>query len=84
MIDYILKFQNDNKDLIAGFDMVQEEDISAPIQDFSKLILDAREKSGSEFPVILHAGETTKRFSENLIDAIILGTKRIGHGFQIA
>jgi adenosine deaminase CECR1 len=31
-----------------------------------------------------HAGESTDRNNENLYDAILLGTKRIGHGIRIA
>jgi len=64
--------------------MVNEEDYSAPIRTFLKEILDAKEKSGYNFPVILHAGESCERYNENLYDAILIGTKRIGHGFKLA
>jgi adenosine deaminase CECR1 len=33
--------------------------------------------------MILHSGETNFRDNENLVDAILLGTKRIGHGFDL-
>jgi hypothetical protein len=29
------------------------------------------------------AGESTHRVNENLYDAVILGSKRIGHGFNL-
>ena len=32
-------------------------------------------------PCFFHCGETNKKKSYNIQDAIILGTKRIGHGF---
>jgi adenosine deaminase CECR1 len=34
-------------------------------------------------PTYFHAGETNNRHSVNLHDSILLGTKRIGHGFQL-
>jgi len=34
-------------------------------------------------PTFFHAGETHERTCQNIHDAIMLGTKRIGHGFQI-
>lgn len=34
--------------------------------------------------MILHAGESNSRNNLELYDAILLGTKRIGHGFAIA
>jgi len=34
-------------------------------------------------PTFFHAGETHERDCKNLQDSIMLGTKRIGHGFQL-
>jgi adenosine deaminase CECR1 len=34
-------------------------------------------------PTFFHAGETHDRDCQNLHDSILLGTKRIGHGFQL-
>lgn len=34
-------------------------------------------------PCYFHCGETNKKDSHNIQDALILGTKRIGHGLQI-
>jgi adenosine deaminase CECR1 len=39
---------------------------------------------GREFPVYLHCGETNDRTHQQLYDAILLDTKRIGHGFHLA
>jgi len=38
---------------------------------------------GDRFQVYFHAGETYQRSNSELYDAILLGTKRIGHGFQL-
>lgn len=35
-------------------------------------------------PCFFHCGETHDRHVENIHDSIMLGTKRIGHGFQLA
>lgn len=62
--------------------MVNEEDYVPPIVDFVKTIREAQQKD--RFPVILHAGESVDRGNSNLVDAILMGTKRIGHGFALA
>ncbi len=35
------------------------------------------------FDFFLHAGESCESANENVLDAILLGSKRIGHGFQL-
>jgi adenosine deaminase CECR1 len=35
-------------------------------------------------PLVFHAGESVDAANENLFDALLLGTKRIGHGFNLA
>lgn len=47
-------------------------------------MLEARVKEKGDFPVILHAGESCERKNDNLYDAILLDTLRIGHGFKLA
>ena len=50
-----------------------------PLLRFKKRVADL----GLDLPFILHAGETLGDGSDpdnNLYDAILLGTKRIGHG----
>jgi len=39
---------------------------------------------GQEFPLYLHCGESNDKNHKQLYDAILLGTKRIGHGFHLA
>ncbi len=73
----------DYKYLIAGYDMVNEEDTTPPIQEFVEQIMKAQDKE-EEFPCVFHCGETCERTNTNLYDALLLGTNRIGHGFAIA
>ena len=40
-------------------------------------------KSGDRMQFYFHAGESYSRTNEELYDAILLGTKRIGHGFAL-
>jgi adenosine deaminase CECR1 len=70
-------------DLIAGFDMVNEEDVTPPILTFVPEILEGKAKDSESLPCFFHCGETHDRSNENLFDAVLLGTKRIGHGFQL-
>ncbi|XP_053675445.1 adenosine deaminase 2-like [Anopheles nili] len=64
---------------IAGFDLVGQEDLGRPHTDFNERLL----RLSPTINFFFHAGETnwSGRADENLIDAILLGTKRIGHGF---
>lgn len=81
-------------ELIAGFDMVNEEDFTPEIGTFADQILEARQdikiveqrkpiEVSEEMPTFFHSGETHDRNCKNLHDSIMLGTKRIGHGFQL-
>lgn len=73
--------------MVIGFDMVNEEDFTPEIEEFLPQIYAARAKAASlgiEFPVYLHCGESTNRNNNQLYDAILLDTKRIGHGFHLA
>lgn len=85
--------ENDKRiaQLIAGFDMVNEEDYTPEIGDFAEDILKSREDvkvitaedpcCKEKMPTFFHCGETHERDCKNIHDAIMLGTKRIGHGF---
>ncbi|KAI9458273.1 hypothetical protein F5148DRAFT_330562 [Russula earlei] len=76
-------------DLIAGFDIVGDENAGRPLTDYIKPLLAFKrrvEDLGLNLPFILHAGETLSdggKADNNLYDALLLGTKRIGHGFSI-
>ncbi|KAI0780415.1 Metallo-dependent hydrolase [Trametes elegans] len=75
--------------LICGFDLVGHEDPLPPLIDYIvplKRFVARQEELGLDIPFILHAGETLGDGTPadmNLYDAILLGTKRIGHGFSL-
>lgn len=78
------QFAMDNGyDFVTGFDLVNEEESTEPIYSFVDDMLDAM-KGYPDFSFYFHAGESANRHNENLYDAILLGTKRIGHGINIA
>lgn len=71
---------------MAGFDLVGQEDFGPPLKSFlGQLVTGLTEDPNLQF--FFHAGETDwegTEVDENLIDAILLNTTRIGHGFAIA
>ncbi|XP_075164073.1 adenosine deaminase-like [Haematobia irritans] len=67
---------------IAGFDLVGQEEPGRPLKDFIPQLLSVPD----DIDFFFHAGETNwfgSSVDENLIDAVLLGTKRIGHGFAL-
>lgn len=69
--------------LVSGFDLVCEEDYCDGIENYLDLLLEFKQKIGPNFQFYLHAGESNSRHNTELYDAILLGTKRIGHGFNL-
>lgn len=69
-----------------GFDLVGHEDPLHPLiyyLDPLRRFVERQEEMGIRIPFIFHAGKTLGDGSPadmNLYDAILLGTKRIGHG----
>lgn len=70
-------------DMVVGYDMVCEEDKTPPISEFCKEILEAQAKSPKGMDLYLHAGESFSKMNDQIIDAVLLGTKRIGHGYNL-
>ena len=70
-------------EMVTGFDLVNEEDYTPPILDFIQDIFAGKKADKKGMPCFLHCGETHDRNNSNAIDALMLGSKRIGHGFQI-
>lgn len=71
---------------LKGYDLVAEEDAGHPtlfhVKNF--LQLDSLEKAhGIPLPLYLHDGESCWASVDNLYDAVLLGSKRIGHGFNL-
>ena len=69
-------------DFVTAFDIVNEEDKVKPILYFIDELLEAK-SSIPKLEFIFHAGESISRYNENEYDAILLGTKRIGHSVPL-
>lgn len=72
-------------DFVAGFDLVAHEDEGNPLIDFVPALLQLRQDL-PDVKYFFHAGETNWEQSatdENLVDAVMLNTTRIGHGYAI-
>ncbi|KAL6808255.1 hypothetical protein V8C40DRAFT_278927 [Trichoderma camerunense] len=75
---------------IAGFDLVGEEAKGYPIKEFVPELLEFKRKCAAQnldIPFLFHCGETLDMGTDtdgNLVDALLLGSKRIGHGFALA
>lgn len=76
-------------DLICGFDLVGQEDQGRPLVDLVPALFWFRKQCAEEevdIPFFFHAGECLgdgDATDHNLFDAILLGTRRIGHGFSL-
>ena len=76
-------------DLIAGFDVVGQEDLGRPLANLTPELFWFRKRcleEGVEIPYFFHAGECLgdgDETDQNLFDAVLLGTRRIGHGFSL-
>lgn len=75
--------------LISGFDFVAQEDKGRTLADLVPLIFWFRKQchdAGVDLPFFFHAGECLgdgNSTDHNLFDAILLGTRRIGHGYSL-
>ncbi|TLS23996.1 hypothetical protein PpBr36_08565 [Pyricularia pennisetigena] len=90
-LEECIKFKKIWPDLIAGFDLVGEEAAGHPLKFFVPEFLNFREQCNKErldIPFLFHCGETLEMGDDtpdgNLTDALLLNSKRIGHGFALA
>ncbi|KAG8685813.1 hypothetical protein FRC11_010047 [Ceratobasidium sp. 423] len=89
-LDDCLALKAEYPEFLVGFDMVGQEDPGHPLIYFLEALLNFRseaDKRGLDIPFIFHAGETLDDGGEvdsNLYDALLLGSKRVGHGFSLA
>ncbi|XP_051886764.1 adenosine deaminase 2-A isoform X3 [Pristis pectinata] len=84
-INEAMKFHQKFPETIAGFDMVGQEDAGHPLWYFKNELLVPTE-TGVKLPFFFHAGETDwegTSVDENILDALLLNTSRIGHGYSI-
>ncbi|CBQ72015.1 related to adenosine deaminase [Sporisorium reilianum SRZ2] len=75
---------------IVGFDLVGHEDPLLPLKVYIPELLRFQQRCKEEgvvIPFVFHAGETLEDGADadlNLYDALLLDTKRIGHGVSLA
>lgn len=75
-----LKSQYPNQ--ICGFDFVGQEDLLTPLKDFLSVLMN----TSNSIDYFFHAGETNwygTSIDENLLDAVMMHSKRIGHGYAL-
>ena len=71
--------------LTFGYDLLVDEEKNPTNQYNQKDILivnynDLKIKHGSQVHFVFHAGESHDDLNMNIMDSMLLGTKRIGHG----
>ena len=73
-------------DILVGYDLVAEEDAGHTthyhLESFLKLS-ELNKEATYPLDLYLHDGESNWVDNQNLYDAILLGSKRIGHGFNL-
>lgn len=77
-----LSIKADMPEVFAGFDLVGQEDLGSPLIEFVPQLVAA----SKDLDYFFHAGETDwfgTTTDENLIDAILLGAKRLGHAYAL-
>ncbi|KAF2839398.1 Metallo-dependent hydrolase [Patellaria atrata CBS 101060] len=88
-IHLLLDLKEQYPHLIAGYDLVGQEDTGHPLSTHLPSLLYLKKLSAEtslNIPFFFHAGETLGTGTptdHNLFDAILLGTRRIGHGFSL-
>ena len=88
-MEQCIEMKKEYPELIAGYDLVGQEDMGRPLQDLIPELFWFKKRcmeEGVDIPFFFHAGETLgdgDSTDENLFDAILLGTRRIGHGFSL-
>lgn len=74
-------------EIVVGLDFDGDEDNFKRLKELAPLIKEVtkecEEKYKCTLPLILHCGESIIYSNENIIDALILNVKRIGHGINI-
>ena len=73
---------NNPRDFIVGLDLVGNEDEGLSLKEFVDF-LGSDEVSNSGLGLYLHCGESLAVQNDSVVDAYLLGAKRIGHGINL-
>ncbi|RFU31641.1 hypothetical protein B7463_g4687, partial [Scytalidium lignicola] len=89
-LDECIHLKKEFGNLLCGFDLVGHEEMGNELRHFTSEFLSFRRKCKEEkldIPFLFHCGETLDvgdKVDGNLYDAVLLGAKRIGHGYAAA
>ncbi|KAL7022525.1 hypothetical protein ACKWTF_012282 [Chironomus riparius] len=81
-VERFLDLRKKYPNFVVGFDLVGQEDIGRPLSSY----VDKLKEISQNGRFFFHAGETNWFNTDadvNLIDAILMNTKRIGHGYSL-
>lgn len=88
-MDHCITTKMEFPNLLIGYDVVGPENEGRPLADLLPELFWFRKQCAQEgvnIPFFFHAGETLgdgDSTDSNLFDAILLGTRRIGHGYSL-
>lgn len=75
-----------NAAAVLGYDLVGEEHTGHTALYYAPSVLRLREAHSlgpDDLPYFFHAGESDWWYNQNVLDSLLLGTRRIGHGFTL-
>lgn len=73
-------------DFVIGFDVVGEEDTGRETLYYLDQYLELKALEAEynlSLPLFFHDGESVKTDNQNLIDAFLMGTQRVGHAYNL-
>jgi hypothetical protein len=83
LLEQIAEFRG-HSDLVVGIDLVDHEDLSHPLLQFVPEILkNLKNGGGDHMHFYMTSGESHNRQNKNIVEAILLNSKRISQGIQL-